>query len=246
MLDKTTGLIIHLPAGKGICTLYEIDLVAGYRAATLANEIRAIRRAAKRWISPFPHPGVPSAPTLLPVREGVDERRAVLRDRWTRLDGARRKAFADRHIDPGDLDALEQALDELTPVLVDQALLEGSTDVAELNARLLVLTPEQTERLNVVARQSLNAQGPPIVFRFQPFERNVHVCRALLACCEANIDDEGLRDLVSVVIGEELQTTIPTGAALGALTIAEAIRLDEMATAAMPTNQPPRRPHALQ
>ena len=98
-----------------------------------------------------------------------------------------------------------------------------------------MLTPEQTERLNVIARQSLNAQGPPIVFRFQPFERNVHVCRALLACCEANIDDDGLRELVSVVIGEELQTTIPTGAALGALTIAEAIRLDEMATAAIPT-----------
>ena len=70
VLDKTTGLIIHLPAGKGICTLYEIDLVAGYRAATLANEIRAIRRAAKRWISPFPHPGVQSAPATLPVGQG--------------------------------------------------------------------------------------------------------------------------------------------------------------------------------
>ena len=82
VLDKTVGLIIHLPAGKGICTLYEIDLVAGYRAATLANEIRAVRRAAKRWISPFPHPGVQSASAALPGSE-ADERRGRLRDRWT-------------------------------------------------------------------------------------------------------------------------------------------------------------------
>src|SRR5207244_1019851 len=37
-LDKVVGVIIHLPAGQGCCTLYEIDLAAGYRAAQLANE----------------------------------------------------------------------------------------------------------------------------------------------------------------------------------------------------------------
>ncbi len=50
-IDKTTGIIIHLPAGQGTCTLYEIDLVAGYRAAQLANEIRAVRKESKRWIT---------------------------------------------------------------------------------------------------------------------------------------------------------------------------------------------------
>lgn len=52
-IDRTTGLIVHLPAGKGVCTIYEIDLVAGYRAAELANEIRSVRREAKRWITPL-------------------------------------------------------------------------------------------------------------------------------------------------------------------------------------------------
>jgi len=55
-LDKTVGIICHLPAGQGQCTLYEIDLVAGFRAAELANEIRAVRTAAKRWIAPLPAP----------------------------------------------------------------------------------------------------------------------------------------------------------------------------------------------
>ena len=38
---------------KGVCRLYEIDLVAGHRAAVLANEIRAVRQESRRWISPL-------------------------------------------------------------------------------------------------------------------------------------------------------------------------------------------------
>ena len=53
-LDKVVGIIIHLPAGQGTCTLYELDLAAGYRAAVLANEVRAVRRAARRWITALP------------------------------------------------------------------------------------------------------------------------------------------------------------------------------------------------
>jgi hypothetical protein len=52
-LDTEVGYIIHLPAGQGRCTIYEVDLVAGYKAAQLANEIRAIRKASKTWISPL-------------------------------------------------------------------------------------------------------------------------------------------------------------------------------------------------
>jgi hypothetical protein len=63
-IDLATGIIVHLPAGKGVCTLYEIDLVAGYRAAQLANEIRAVRREAKRWITPLV--------TAAPVAEAIE------------------------------------------------------------------------------------------------------------------------------------------------------------------------------
>lgn len=51
-IDQQVGYIIHLPAGQGRCDIYEVDLVAGHRAAELANEIRAIRKASKQWISP--------------------------------------------------------------------------------------------------------------------------------------------------------------------------------------------------
>ena len=50
-IDRTVGFIIHLPAGKGTCTLHDVDLVQGYRAAMLANEVRAMRKAAKGWLA---------------------------------------------------------------------------------------------------------------------------------------------------------------------------------------------------
>ena len=43
-LDKTRGVILHLPAGQGKLSLYEVDLVAGWEAAQLAMEVRAWRK----------------------------------------------------------------------------------------------------------------------------------------------------------------------------------------------------------
>lgn len=52
-IDQTTGYIIHLPAGQGVCTIHEINLFNGHRAAELANEIRAVRKASKHWMTPL-------------------------------------------------------------------------------------------------------------------------------------------------------------------------------------------------
>ena len=43
-IDKTRGVIIHLPAGKAQCDLYELDLVAGWEAALMAMDVRAWRK----------------------------------------------------------------------------------------------------------------------------------------------------------------------------------------------------------
>jgi hypothetical protein len=43
-IDKTRGVILHLPAGKGELSLYEVDLVAGWEAAQMAMEVRAWRK----------------------------------------------------------------------------------------------------------------------------------------------------------------------------------------------------------
>jgi hypothetical protein len=42
------GLVIHLPAGRGECTIYEIDLAFGRRWNKLCAEVRSIRNESKR------------------------------------------------------------------------------------------------------------------------------------------------------------------------------------------------------
>lgn len=42
-VDRTVGLIIHLPAGEGVCEVVPVDLVKGAESLPLANEVRAWR-----------------------------------------------------------------------------------------------------------------------------------------------------------------------------------------------------------
>lgn len=51
-LNTTRGLIIHLPAGKGECTLHWIDLEQGWRGARLAGQVREWRRR-RSWLTPY-------------------------------------------------------------------------------------------------------------------------------------------------------------------------------------------------
>ena len=43
-IDKTRGVILHLPAGQGRLDLYEVDLVAGWEAAQMAMAVRSWRK----------------------------------------------------------------------------------------------------------------------------------------------------------------------------------------------------------
>ena len=118
-MDRTTGIIIHLPAGQGRCDLYEIDLVAGYRAAQLANEIRAVRREAKRWMKPLS-----SDHSIVVAAAGTDPRPAAaaptrrerLLERFRLLSDEDRARFRALGVRRDDLDAVEEALECRRPV----------------------------------------------------------------------------------------------------------------------------------
>lgn len=42
-MDKTRGLVFHLPVGRAACTVYVVDLVAGWEAVQLALDVRRYR-----------------------------------------------------------------------------------------------------------------------------------------------------------------------------------------------------------
>lgn len=55
-LDR--GIIIHLPAGTGTCTLWWVDLLAGWEAVKVARAVWAARKARfKDLTAPFESPG---------------------------------------------------------------------------------------------------------------------------------------------------------------------------------------------
>jgi hypothetical protein len=166
-IDRTTGVIIHLPAGEGVCTLHEIDLVAGYRAAQLDNEVRAIRKESKRWLSritPVRAPGLtagagapPPAPASVAAHPSSAPRRDALLIRYRALPELTRQRFLRMDTDLNDLDAVEAALDRLeeetgavalpaaaAPTLIDLAGVTGA--VAETPSPAAVPTPVDDDR----------------------------------------------------------------------------------------------------
>lgn len=52
-VNQDWGIIIHLPAGKGECTLYWVDLNLGWEAAELALRIRELRSKGRKAMKPF-------------------------------------------------------------------------------------------------------------------------------------------------------------------------------------------------
>jgi hypothetical protein len=46
-IDRRTAIVMHLPVGSAKCTLWEIDIVRGWRYAKLAAEVRAARKDSK-------------------------------------------------------------------------------------------------------------------------------------------------------------------------------------------------------
>jgi hypothetical protein len=46
-LCRCRGIVMHLPVGSGQCTLYELDLEAGWAYATLAHDVRQARSQSK-------------------------------------------------------------------------------------------------------------------------------------------------------------------------------------------------------
>jgi len=71
-VDKTVGIVMHLPAGEGRCTLHEVDLVAGWRAFNASMWTRSWRKndnLAKQLVVAQPEPvRTPGLLTPLPAQ----------------------------------------------------------------------------------------------------------------------------------------------------------------------------------
>lgn len=51
-VDQHRGIVIHLPAGTGECTLHWVDIAAGWEAVQVATQVRDWRKRGKGLLSP--------------------------------------------------------------------------------------------------------------------------------------------------------------------------------------------------
>ena len=75
-----TGVIIHLPAGQGRCTLYEIDLVKGWGACLIARQVWSWRGTKGLTREVDPHDEPPAPPTwasLIAAAASLDDLRLI-------------------------------------------------------------------------------------------------------------------------------------------------------------------------
>jgi hypothetical protein len=75
-VDKDTALVIHLPAGKATCSLYFVDIAAGWEAAQHAAWVRQWRK--RRDLADPWRPGT-CLDSLIERRAGIVERLATLK-----------------------------------------------------------------------------------------------------------------------------------------------------------------------
>ncbi len=79
-IDYRRGLIIHLPAGQGVCDLYEIDLTAGWAACVLAKQVwdwRGRKGLLERVDPARVSPGPPTWETLIRDARDVADLRLI-------------------------------------------------------------------------------------------------------------------------------------------------------------------------
>ena len=188
LLDKMAGLVCHLPAGRGICNLYEVDLMAGYRAAELANEIRAVRNASRRWLTPLPGTLDPELASVGELVEPVSEPPAPVPAPLSRRelhDELGRDHDEGATVAPERVERLRARHDELDPALQMWA---GSL---EADAR---------------------RHGVGFRLKGQPTERRLRLYGALVILAAAEVtDEEFLRALVARARGDELAFLMENG-----------------------------------
>lgn len=84
-IDLHTGIIIHLPAGQGVCDLYEIDIAKGWGACLLAKKVWAWRTTKdlthKVDDDRTGNGAPPTWETLIRDARDVDDLRLI----WTRM-----------------------------------------------------------------------------------------------------------------------------------------------------------------
>jgi hypothetical protein len=194
-VDQATGIIIHLPAGRGECFVRPIDLEAGWEAAQLAARVKKWQKKKDLLGGTMVKPASPLRAAQAAVKAVDAAHPAPVADVPT----FRVKTDPDEggQADPRAVALLRQRLNELAK--------------ADVGARKWL---EGLMREAVAAGCTLDLKANPSLRRFE-------ACRGLYLIAKSDDRDLGLLPLLILVLGD-LQPSIPLGAYVGSLDVHEA------------------------
>lgn len=214
-LDRTKGVIIHLPAGEARCSIHWIDLTKGWEAAKVAHWVRQTWQKDKGLLTQLTTISAPAAPTAHQDQPASNPRTVQLQERIAKMTDAQRTVLRARwpkgiSLKKG-ISAVEY--DILIPLIVDVEATEeqirttpdegrdASPDaVAVLRTKFEALTSQQQTWINGLTTEAKKAGGG-LSIKLVPSLRRFEIGRALVALAAHNHMDR-LAELVAAVIGD--------------------------------------------
>ena len=233
-INTDVGYVIHLPAGQGRCEIHEINLVAGLKAARLANEVRKTRTAAKKWTQPFLSADVTTPPSRTDREYNLRDRVQAIVDAghadklvWRWPDGV--ATFKSQDIfDAGDLDRIEQAVvhaeaDAEMPfrplhvepearstatATIDPNVIDEGDDVDDDTYLALQARFEALDSIQAATLKDVAARareaGFPISVSQRRSRRRIDITRGLLGWALCDFDVDSVRLMLAQITGSQI------------------------------------------
>jgi len=232
-MHAATGLIVHLPAGEGVCRLMDVNLEAGRQMARLCAEVRSIRKVKTISVRDITVPVAPQPEPdylhvdLLARIEQIKANEAAFRallSTWP-MDVPTPKNSAqwtDDHMTPiiETLRAVERDHSlpflpepfERPPTTLAVANVDPREDnegelcgtlAADLQERIAALPKEARDILNGWAFEA-NKSGASLSLKQLPSERRCQIVRICVAALDSVDDiDEKMRGFLELNLGAE-------------------------------------------
>jgi hypothetical protein len=222
-LDRTQGVIIHLPAGEGTCSVHYIDLVKGWKAAGVASWVKRDWQKDKGLLSPVvriapPVPSPPSAPVehdasvekepvqlnadlYVRINALTDEQRAELKARWPKGVNLKRNVTLNQRF---EIAALISAIEQ--PAVVKEPPNEGRAadpDTVKTLRSMAAALPPDGGGAQWMTRtiRGCELAGAPISVTEVASLRRFELCRALYLLAANKMTDR-FDDMVRATVGD--------------------------------------------
>jgi hypothetical protein len=245
--DPDRGIIVHLPAGTGECTLHWIDLAAGREALERALWVRGWRKRRDLLVPVEIDEGGPHSPAQVQdVGVGTVERPTRRPRRNPHI-----RAVTDGepvHV----ADSIRQVVTAIRPVTAatPKTAPEGDAVPAERVEKLLARVHASTVTLHVMARWAREAAAAGTAWNVQASNTDSHTERrcwltaaaleiadhaadgAALVADVSDDADELARAVLAVVLGDDAhQPLFSVGGLIGTLTVDQARHVHKIAAA---------------